>query len=71
MVVLKLNDIDKEFIVITGSTLSIMPADESKLKKTELQKVKHRYQVVNMNELKFGGMIPADFKYQNCKQKMQ
>ena len=47
---MKVNGIEKEFIVDTGSPISIMPADESILKKTEMQKIKHRYQDVNKNE---------------------
>ena len=36
----KVNGIEKEFIVDTGSPISIMPADEQILKKTEMQKIK-------------------------------
>ena len=67
----KVNVIEKEFIVDTGSPISIMPADESILKKTEMQKIKHRYQDVNKNEVKFWGQIPTDIEYENNKQKMQ
>ena len=41
------------------------------MKDTEIQKVKHRYQDVNKNELKFWGKIPVDIEYENNKQKMQ
>ena len=41
------------------------------MKRTEKQKVKHRYQDVNVNEVKFRGKIPADIEYENNKQKMQ
>ena len=50
----KVNGIEKEFIVDTGSPISIMPADEQILKKTEMQKIKHRYQDVNKNEADSG-----------------
>ena len=52
---MKVNGIEKEFIVDTGSPISIMPADENIMKQTEIQKVKHRYQDVNRNEVKFRG----------------
>ena len=48
-----------------------MPADENILKKTEMQKIKHRYQDVNKNEIKFRRQIPTDIEYENNKQKMQ
>ena len=67
----KVNGIEKEFRVDTGSPISIMPADEQILKKTELQKIKHRYQDVNKNEVRFRGQIPTDIEYENNKQKMQ
>ena len=60
-----------EFIVDTGSPISIMPADNKIMKETEIQKVKHRYQDVNNNELKSRGKIPVDTEYENNKQKMQ
>ena len=67
----KVNGIEKEFIVDTGSPISIMPADENIMKQTEIQKIKHRYQDVNKNEVKFRGKIPTDVEYENNKQKMQ
>ena len=48
-----------------------MPADEQILKKTERQKIKHRYQDVNKNEVRFRGQIPTDIEYEYNKQKMQ
>ena len=48
----KVNGIEKEFIVDTGSPISIMPVDENIMKRTEIQKVKHRYQDVNKIEVK-------------------
>ena len=68
--VVKVNGIEKEFIVDTGSPISIMPVDEKILKQTEIQKVKQRYQDVNKNEVKFRGKIPANIEYENNKQKM-
>ena len=67
----KVNGIEKEFIVDTGSPISKLPADENIMKQTEIQKIKHRYQDVNKNEVKFRGKIPADVEYENNKQKMQ
>ena len=69
--VVKVIGIEKEFIVDTGSPISIMPVDEKILKQTEIQKVKQRYQDVNRNEVKFRGKIPANIEYENDKQKMQ
>ena len=37
----KINGTGKEFIIDTGSPISIMPADDNILKKTETQKMKH------------------------------
>ena len=39
-----------EFIIDTESSISRMPADDNILKKTEILKVKHRFQDVNKNE---------------------
>ena len=55
----------------TGSPISKKPADDNILKETEIQNVKHRYQDVNKNEVKFRGQIPVDFEYENNKQKIQ
>ena len=62
---------EKEFIIDTGSPISIMPADNKIMKDTEIQKVKRRYQDGNKNEIKFRWKIPVDIEYQNNKQKMQ
>ena len=67
----KVDGIEKEFIVDTGSPISIMPVDENIMKRTEIQKVKHRYQDVNKYEVKFRGKIPADIEYENYKQKLE
>ena len=48
---LKVNGIEKEYVVDTGSPISIMPADENILKKTEMQEIKHQYQDINKNEV--------------------
>ena len=68
---MKINGIEKEFIVDTGSPISIMPVGRNMMKRTEIQKVKHRYQDVNRNEVKFREKIPVDIEYENNKQKMQ
>ena len=67
----KVNGIEKEFIVDTGSPISIMPADENIMKQNKIQNIKHRYQDLNKNEVKFRGKIPAVVEYENNKQKMQ
>ena len=67
----KINGTEKEFLIDTGSPISILPADKTKMKDTEIQKVRHRYQDVNKNEVKFRGKIPVDIEYENNKQKMQ
>ena len=46
----KINGMEKEFIIDTGSPISIMPAGNTKMKDTEFQKVEHRYQDINKNE---------------------
>ena len=55
----KINGIMKEFIIDTGSPISIMPPDRRIMKPTELQKVSNRCQDVNKNEVKFRGKIPV------------
>ena len=49
----KINGTEKEFIIDTGSPISIMPADKTIVKDTEIQKVRHRYQDEKKNEVKF------------------
>ena len=41
------------------------------MKDTEIQKLKHRYQDVNKNGVKFRRKIPVDIEYENNKQKMK
>ena len=67
----KINGITKEFIIDTGSPISIMPPDQRIMKLTEIQKVTNRYQDVNKNEVKFRGKIPVNIEYENNKQKME
>ena len=69
--IVKINGTEKEFVIDTGSPISIMSADNTKMKESEIQKVRHRYQDVNKNEVKFRGNIPVDIEYENNKQKMQ
>ena len=66
----RMNGIEKEFIIDTGSPISIMPADKEIMKETEIQKIKQRYQGVNKNEVKFRGEVPVEQK-KNKKQKLQ
>ena len=67
----KINGVIKEFIIDTGSPISIMPPDKRIMKTTELQKVSNRYQDVNTNEVKFRGKIPVNIEYEKNKQKME
>ena len=67
----KINGIMKEFIIDTGSPISIMPPDKRLMKPTELHKVSNRYQDVNKNEVKFRGKIPVNIEYENNKQKLE
>ena len=50
---IKINGVRKEFIIDTGSPITIMPPDERIMKHTEIQKITTRYQDVNKNEVKF------------------
>ena len=69
---LKINGVTKEFIIDTGSPISLMPPDERITKSTEIQKITNRYQDVNKNnEVKFRGKIPVNVEYENNKQKME
>ena len=61
----------KEFIIDTGSPISIMPPDERNIKSTEIQKITNRYQDVNKNEVKFRGKIPVNIEDENHNQKME
>ena len=69
--VVKVNGIEKEFIVDPGSPISTIPVDEKIMKQTEIQKVKQQYQDVNENEVKVRGKISANSEYENNQQKMQ
>ena len=68
---MKINGTPKEFIIDTGSAVTIMPFDEQIIKKTEIQKITNRYQDVNKNEVKFRGKIPVNIEYENNNQKME
>ena len=57
---LKINGIPKEFIIDTGSPISLMPPDKKITKSTEIQKITNRYQDVNKREIKFRGKIPGE-----------
>ena len=67
----KFNGIKKEFMIDTGSPITIMPPDEKVIKSTGIQKVTNRYQDVNKNEIKFCGKIPVNPDYKSSKQKME
>ena len=64
---MKLNRTEKEFILDDGSPISILPADDNIFKITKIEKMKHRYQDVNKNQVKFGAQKPADIEYENNK----
>ena len=67
----QINGIKKEFIIDTGSRISIMTYDERIMKPTEIQKITNRHQDVNKNEVKFRGKIPVNIEYENNKQTME
>ena len=69
--VVRVNGVKKEFIIDTGSPISIMPPDERIIKSTEIQKITNRYQDVNKNEVKFWGKIPVNIEHENNNQKME
>ena len=68
---IKINETPKEFIIDTGSPVTIIPLDEQIMYTTEIQKITNRYQDVNKNEVKIRGKIPEDMEYENNKQKMK
>ena len=68
---IKINGTPKDFIIDTGSPVTIMPLDEQIMKKDETQKITNRYQDVNKNEVKFRGKIPVNIEHENNKQKME
>ena len=70
MATVKINGRKKDFIFDTGSSISIMPADENILELTGIQKVTNRYQDENKNEVKFRGKVPVDMEYVKNKQKI-
>ena len=67
----RVNGVKKEFIIDTGSHISIMPPDERIIKSTEIQKLTNRYQDVNRNEVKFRGKIPVNIEHKNNNQKVE
>ena len=66
----KINGMEKEFIIDTGSPISTMSVDTKLMKETEIQKMKHQHQDVNSNEVNFLGKTPVDIEYEKIK-KMQ
>ena len=68
---LKINVIPKEFIIDTGSPISLTPPDERITKSTEIQKITNRYQDVNKIEVKFRGKILVNVEHENNKQKKE
>ena len=64
-----INGTEKTFIIDTGSPISITPADKEIMKETEIQKIKHRYQDVNKNEVEFRAKRPIDIEYEKNEQK--
>ena len=51
--VVRINGIKKEFVIDTGSPVTIMPPDEQIIGKTEIKKITNLYQDVNRNQVKF------------------
>ena len=66
----KINGIKKDFIIDTGSPITIMTPGEKILKLTGIQKITNKYERVNKNEVKFRGKIAVNLEYENNKQKM-
>ena len=69
--VVQVKGVKKEFIIDTGSPISVMPPDERIVKSTEIQKTINRSQDVNKKEVKFQGKIPVNIEYENNIQKME
>ena len=59
---IKTNGVKKEFIIDTGSPITIMPPDGRIMKSTEIQKIANRYQDVNKNEVKLRGKFPVNIE---------
>ena len=57
----------KEFIIDTGSPITISPQAKKILKLTGIQTITNGYQDVNKNDVKFRGKIPLDMEYENNK----
>ena len=65
------NGMNKEFIIDTGSPISIMPPDERIMKSTEIPKITIRYQDVNKNEVEFRVKVPVNIEFENNELKME
>ena len=68
---IKINGVKKDFIIDTGSPITIVRPDERITKHAEIQKVTNRYQDVNKNEVKFREKVPVNIEYEKNKQKME
>ena len=62
--------VKKEFIIDTGSPITVLRPDERILQSTGVQKRTNRYHDANKNEVKFRGKILVNVEYENNKQKM-
>ena len=51
--VIQVKRMNKEFIIDSGSLVTLMPPDERILRNTKNQKIRIRYQNVNKNDVKF------------------
>ena len=67
----KINGIKKNFLIDSGSQITIMPPDEKILKSTGIRKITNEYQDLNKNEVNFRGKIPVNLEYENNKQKIE
>ena len=63
----RINGKEKEFVLDTGSPISIMPAGNEILKKSDIQKTKHHYQDVSKNEVKIRRNLNLDIEYEKNK----
>ena len=62
---LKINGVMEEFIIDTGSPISLMPQNERIMRSTEVQKITNRYQDVNKNGVNLRGKIQVKVEYEN------
>ena len=65
---IKINGVMREFMIDTGSAITIMPPDGRIIKSTGLQNQTNRYQDVNKNQVKLWGF---NMEYESNKEQMK